>query len=260
MLLFLSLAAFAQVNVAPLVEYGKDPGAGVDLQGRFGFAVGNVELLDFGLDTAVHVSRPFAEEKQPDRPGSWFRDRLVVFGNYSRRTFGFGDERNVVVDAKLAHVRYTRMFAPRFGMEAFAQAGNDVVLKLDLRAVGGAGVRFAAESLIGRLWTGLGYLAEYEDRADGVSPERVFNHRLNYYLSAELEILDEKLDLLSTTYVQPNVEEWRDVQILEEAKLRIRVTSALAFGIEGRIRIDTQPPEGLQRTDLRMTNTVEVHL
>ncbi|MEM6930549.1 MAG: DUF481 domain-containing protein, partial [Myxococcota bacterium] len=77
---------------------------------------------------------------------------------------------------------------------------------------------------------------------------------------AELEILDEKLDMLTTTYVQPNAEDWRDVQFLEEAKLRVRVTESLAFGIEGRIRVDTRPPDGLRATDLRLTNTVEVHL
>ncbi|MEM6929172.1 MAG: hypothetical protein AAF602_19695, partial [Myxococcota bacterium] len=141
-------AAHAQVNVAPLVEYGKQPGLGFDAQGRFGFAVGNVQLFDLGLDAALHASRPFAEDKQPERPGSWFRDRLVVFGSYGRRTIGTGDDRSVIVDTKIGHVRYTRMFAPRIGMEAFAQAGNDVILKLDLRAVGGIGFRFAAESLL----------------------------------------------------------------------------------------------------------------
>ncbi len=260
--------AHAQVNVAPLVEYGKKPGTGFDAQGRFGFALGNVQFLDLGLDAAFHVSRPFAADVPPkDREGddeetpiSWFRDRFVVFGNYGRRTIGSSDERTVVVDSRLTHVRYTRMIVRRFGVEAFAQAGNDVVLALDLRAVGGAGLRFAAEAPRGRLWAGLGYMVEYEDRSEDVDPERVLNHRINAYLTAEIQLLDKKLDLLGTTYVQPNVEDWRDVQFLEEVKVRVRVTEALAFGLEGRLRIDTQPPQGLRETDLRLTNTVEVHL
>lgn len=257
----LATMAQAQVNVAPLVEYAKKPGPGFDLQGRFGFALGNVDLLDLGLDVAFHTSRPFPADRSPDPERAWFRDRFVIFGNYAFKTFGQGDDRSVAVDSKLAHARYTFMVVPRFGFEVFGQAGNDLLLLLDLRALGGGGPRFVLlESKRGRVWAGTGYMAEYEDRADGVEPERVLNHRWNTYVSAELVLLEGKLDLISTTYVQPRFDELEDLQFLEEAKLRIRVTERLGFGFEARLRLDTQPPGDLVPTDLRLTNTVEIHL
>lgn len=252
--------ALGQVNVAPLVEYGAQPGVGFDGQGRFGFAVGNVQLLDLGVDGTLHASRPFADDKQPPTKGSWFRDRFVTYGTFSRRTVGGGADRTVIANSGIAHLRYTRMFWPRFGMEAFGQAGNDAILELDLRVVGGAGLRVAFENPIGRLWAGVGYLAEFEGFSDDIDRDQVLNHRVNTYVSAEIELVDDRLDLLTTTYFQPYYDDWRDVQFLEEGKLRIRVTEALAFGFEGRLRVDTRPPEGLKPVDLRLTNTIELHL
>ncbi len=253
--------AAAQVNVEPLTDFKKDDGWGFDGQARFGLATGNVVLFDLSADAAVRWTREFEEDERPNDEGRWFRDRMIVFGNYGFRTFGSGDDATVVLDSKFVHARYTHMFRPRVGFDVFSQIGNDVVLLLDWRAIAGGGVRLVwSDNDRERLWAGTGYMLEYEDRDAGVEPEIVYNHRWSTYISFELSVIPGRLSILSTTYIQPRLDALGDVQFLEEGKLRIKVNDALAFGIEGRLRIDTQPPAGLEPTDVRVTNTMEIHL
>ena len=265
--LWMAAPALAQVVVDPLTEYAREEGLGVDLQARFGLAAGNAELIDLGAEGAVHWSQPFADEKQPvprdpkKHGHRWYRDRFIMYGSYGLQVVGFGDAANVVLDNKLFHVRYTRMLIPRLGIEAFGQAGDDVVLKLDLRLVGGAGVRVVPlETDRLRIWAGAGYMVEYEDRAEGIDPERIRNDRWTTYASFDLVLVPDHLDLLASSYVLPRWSDLRDVQVLEETKLRVRVAEGVALGLSGRFRLDTQPPAGTRPFDVRVTNTIEVHL
>lgn len=253
--------ASGQVNVEPLASYTNKPGWGLDVRGRFGLATGNVEFLDLSGDAALHWSRPFPAARRPNDHGAWQRDRFVVFGSYGLRLQGVGEGAQRMVDTKFVHVRYTHMAVPWLGLDSFAQLGDDAVLLLASRALVGGGLRLVpVDARRISVAAGTGYMVEREERPADAGGATFVNHRSTSYLTLELALVPDALSVLSTTYVQPRLDDVADVQVLEEATLRVAVTDRLTIGIELQLRHDSRPPADLRPTDLRLTNTLQLRL
>lgn len=240
------LAAHAQVNAENLAAAATADGFGLALSSGTALAVGNVSLLDIHGDAAAQF-----RSSRPDGIGGrpWMRDRLILSVHGAYRTFA----RTRILDERLAHLRGTHMFVPRWGVDAFVQAQNDLSLLLDWRLVAGGGMRFVvAESDRLGVWGGSGYLAEYELR-NVLPPDagKVLNHRWTTYLSWRAVLVPDHLNWSNTAYVQPRIDDFGDVQIVDEGALEVPIIGGVAVSTSARLRYDSRAPTGLKALDLR---------
>ena len=240
------LAAHAQVNAENLAAAATADGFGLALSSGTALAVGNVSLLDVHGDAAAQL-----RSSRPDGLGGrpWMRDRLILSLHGAYRTVA----QTPILDERLAHLRGTHMFVPRWGVDAFVQAQNDRSLLLDWRLVAGGGLRFvvAEDDRLG-LWGGSGTMAELELR--NVSPPdatEVLNYRWTTYLSWRAVLVPDHLNWSNTAYVQPRIDDFGDVQIVDEGALEAPITRALAMSSSARLRYDSRAPADLRALDLR---------
>jgi len=253
-------SARAQVNAETLVEGITKPGWGGGGKSTFAFSRGNVELLEVRGD----LSSYFATSHPDAPPGSdrfWFRDRILAYGSAGLKIVS--GER--AANDGFGHLRYTRMHWLRFGSEVFVQAQYDKFRLLQRRLLFGAGVRvvFANYERF-RGWCGTGALIEFERRNIAVEnqpplgpdPVNMTNPRSSSYVTLLIPIVPEYLSVITTAYVQPRWDKPRDMQILQEAKLQVKVTSHLSLSTDLSVRFDSRAPQTVERTDIRVGNGV----
>jgi hypothetical protein len=253
--------ARAQINAESLAEGVKGPGWGGAAKGSLALFRGNAELLEVSGEAALRfaTAHPGAE----DREKFLFRDRVLIYGSAGMRDVS-GE---TVVNNGYAHLRYTRMQWPRFGGELYAQAQYDEVRLLRRRMVGGGGVRavFADWERFGG-WLGTGYMYERERRdipqedrpPGGPDPISMVNHRLSNYVTLVLEAVEDTLNFVNILYVQPRLDAFSDVQILEQLTMVIRITDRFSFNSDLQVRHDSRAPRSLKKTDLRLSQGVTI--
>jgi hypothetical protein len=254
-------SAQAQVNAETLVEAITKPGWGGGGKSTLSFSRGNVNLLEVRGEVATY----FATSHPDAPPGSdrfWFRDRILAYGSAGLKTL----ESQGVANDGFGHLRYTRMHWLRFGSEVFVQAQYDKFRLLRRRLLAGAGVRVVFINLDWlRGWVGTGALIEFERRniAEenqpplGPDPVNMTNPRSSSYITLIVPLIRERLSLIATAYVQPRWDRWRDVQVLHEAKLQVKVTGHLSINTDLSVRFDSRPPVTVERTDTRIGNSVQ---
>ncbi|MCB9687423.1 MAG: DUF481 domain-containing protein [Alphaproteobacteria bacterium] len=249
-------AAWAQVNAETLAPDAEAPGLGLGWRGSFNLAYGNADLVDVGNDLSTQWTDGFAAP--PDDGRYWFRDRVLLYGHQLDR-WVTGD---VVLAERFVHLRYTRMLVPRFGLDVFGQAGNDVSLLLLARVVGGGGVRVVAiRSDTFELWGGTGAMAEWEHRDVPEAEEPyMLNPRSTTYVTIRWDVVPDRFVVGGTGYLQPRFDDPADVQILEESRADVKLTDALSVGMAFRLRYDSRPPGELEPLDIRWSNTATLKL
>lgn len=248
--------AQAQVNAETLTEAITKSGWGLGAKSSLGYSSGNVSLLSVRGETAVRYAT-LHPDMPPDSEVFWFRDRLLVHGS-AGLTKANGDE---VANDGVGHVRFTHMHWLRVGGEVFGQAQYDDFRLLQRRLVAGTGLRVVVWNVpVFRTWFGTGYMLEVERRNIapenrpplGPDPEDMTNHRWNSYISLSAKVVEDLVELLSTTYVQPRFDDFKDLQLLQEARLQVKVTAYLSLSTELAMRLDSRAPVGVAKRDLRI--------
>jgi len=75
-----------------------------------------------------------------------------------------------------------------------------------------------------------------------IDPSELNNHhRMSTYFSFELKP-QPSVSFLSTTYVQPRIDQWSDYRILNENKFNLSITENLQFSIRFQLTYDSRPP------------------
>lgn len=248
----------AQVNAESLVEAITRPGWGGAGKSTIAFSSGNVDLFEVRGELSNYYAS--AHPDAPEGAGRfWFRDRVLLHGSAGLRNFGGAP----VANDGYAHLRYTRMQWLRAGFELFAQAQYDEFRLLSRRLLTGSGMRVVFTNFERfRSWGGTGYMVEFERRAiapenrrpEGPDPVHMINHRSTTYLTLIVPFVPGHLDFLSTAYLQPRWDDARDVQVLHEARLQVKVTDHLQITTDFMLRYDSRPPRGVERRDLRIGN------
>ena len=118
------------------------------------------------------------------------------------------------------------------------QAQYDEFRLLQRRLVAGAGTRvvFANYERF-RGWVGTGAMIEFEKRniatenqpPTGPDPVDMTNPRWSNYVTLLIGLVPKYLALINTAYVQPRWDKFGDIQILEEARLSLKVTDHLGL-------------------------------
>ena len=176
-------------------------------------------------------------------------------------TFAEKDTANgteVFINRSFTHARYGYMIWPSFGPEVFSQIQYNQSIRLQFRALGGLGLRWAAfESEFADLYLGSGYMFEHEV-LDVAEPNVETNHhRLTNYASLSVKLLDNKIGLLNTAYIQPRVDELSDYRFISDSILSFVVTKNLSLGVVFNLRYDSEPPpEVEEKLDIELKNTI----
>lgn len=161
------------------------------------------------------------------------------------------DVRNT--NRRFLHARHVRQFAPTRAWEAFAQAAEDEFARLSFRRLLGGGLRFvlAEEPKRTGIYFGIGAFFAAERLAPRAGTNDAGDSTFwqgNLYLSYKHRINDS-LNLASTTYYQPRLDNGADMRILEQAALKVRMTDQLSLKLLLNLAYDSRPPEEVKRTD-----------
>lgn len=232
---------------------------------RVALARGNVDRIDLSFGTAIQLltmhpeGAGFGGRAPPTGAPPFFRDRwlLLTDGAFIRA------ESNTLANRGFAHTRYTRMWRPRLGTEAFAQLQYNELTRLRQRAVIGGGARVAVvQRRVVQAWFGSGYMAEYEQNRteeDDLHPASVVNHRWTSYAVVNVTpTRAQTLVIRNTLYGQPRFDRFADIRVLESFAIEARALPTLALGVDFLVLYDSEPPQGVVTTDLRLGSYLRV--
>lgn len=161
------------------------------------------------------------------------------------------------------HLRVNHDLTPRLVGEVFGQAEHDAFTLLQLRLLGGTGVRFrhVRSEAIG-LYQGTSLMYEFEDIDDeeaGSHPGETREMRWSNYINLRIT-LSEQTAFHNTVYIQPALGEFSDVRVLDEASLVVALTKHLAFKTSFNLRYDSDPPGTIDPLDLAVRNGLTLTL
>jgi hypothetical protein len=168
------------------------------------------------------------------------------------------------VAKSFAHARYNYEFAPWAWGEVFAQAQSDQFQRLKIRNLAGLGPRFRVLHLVTPeeldVFYGTAYMFERDviSVAPGATDANVQTwNRWSNYVTVQWQ-LDERVILASTIYVQPALDDWSNVRVLDETLFTFKVTKLLAASIAGTVRYDSAPPTEVKRTDTEVKSSLSL--
>lgn len=257
MLPLLVVLSLGQVNAEALKSQPWKPGLSFGLDASFFVSRGNVTFLDLGGTARAAWQTTDA----PDDEGRVFvRQRVFAVVNGRYTSTGRGPFQNQT----FAHARWTAMWHRRLGSDLFVQVQTNQFLRMQLRAVGGPGVRVeVVRAGPFALWAGSAVMFEVDRLAPLEGSDEVldtFDVRWSSYLTARLAVFDHRLLLQNTTYAQPRFDRFADARFLNETEAMVRAMDALMAGVTVTVLHDTQPPLSVVPTDLRVLFTVRFSL
>ncbi|MBI1225901.1 MAG: DUF481 domain-containing protein [Bacteroidetes bacterium] len=145
-------------------------------------------------------------------------------------------------NAGFAHLRYNRKITDPLSMEFFAQAQFNKLLYIELRALGGAGLRyriFKNDTGKSRVYLGSAYLFEHNSFTNDTADRNW--HRLSNYLSFTFRPW-QGVTLVSTTYFQPQFTNWSNYRLATEARLDTPLGKKLSFFTDFSLQTDKALP------------------
>lgn len=242
LLLLLTGIAHAQVNTEKMRAFEVD-GWATTLGGDLALRSGNSDLYELGLSSRLDA-----------RHGKHYA--FIV------SSLRYGKEAgNVFKNEAFAHLRYNYRLLNWLVAEGFGQIERDGFTLLQVRLLGGAGVRFRHfhGDRFG-LFQGTTMMVEYEDLDAGkvgTHPATVNVVRWSNYVNVQFR-LSEQTTFINTFYVQPQVDDFGDIRLLDEAALAVALTEHLTFRTTFRLRYDSRPPGDIESLDLEVRNGLAV--
>lgn len=145
-------------------------------------------------------------------------------------------------NAGFAHLRYNRKLTDPLSTEVFAQAQFNKLLYIELRTLGGGGLRyrlFKDASGKNRVYFGTAYLFEHNRFTDATADRNW--HRLSNYLSFTFRPW-QGVTLVSTTYFQPQITDWNNYRLATECRLDTPLGKKLSFFTDFTLQTDKALP------------------
>lgn len=234
--------ATAQVNIERQRNLEVE-GLAVSVESDIALLSGNSNVFDLGLGGRI------------DYRGEAFHTFFLSSVRYGESN---GEEYR---NRAFGHLRFNHDLTPRLVGESFGQIEHDVFTLLQLRLLGGAGVRFrhVRNEQIG-IFQGTALMYEFEDIDDekaGSHPGETKEVRWSNYINLRIT-LSEQTSFRNTVYVQPALGDFSDVRVLAEASLVVALTKHLAFKTAFNLRYDSDPPDGIDPLDLAVRNGLAV--
>ena len=93
---------------------------------------------------------------------------------------------------------------------------------------------------------------EYERLTPAAMEEPTNYVRLSNYASLRLKV-SETAEAFGVVYVQPRFNDFEDFRLLHESRLDVKLTEHFKVRVRAATRHDTQPPIGVEATDVMLT-------
>lgn len=152
-------------------------------------------------------------------------------------------------DNTFMHYRFIVNPKLKITTEFFLQAEDNEFKLLNLRTLAGGGYRFRlfekAEHYQARL--GLGVFYSREEINDILNTVDEVN-RLNAYFTFLYKV-KEGLDVLITSYYQPDINDFSDYRLLEQMSFEFNLSKSLLYFVTIDINYDSAPVNGLETKD-----------
>jgi len=190
----------------------------------------------------------------------WHAGRHTDFAVFS---YDYGKSRGRTdTNREFAHLRHRFQFAPAWAVEGFGQAERDEFARLSFRGLVGGGLRrtLLEREGVTAVYLGLGGMFEREvlRRGFGTSDSRgQSTGRANTYLSVQARF-NAQTRFSSTAFYQPDVMDFGDFRLLEEAAIHVRLTDGMELRLNVEVRYDSRPPQTVKRADITYTTGVTV--
>lgn len=234
--------AIGQVNTEEMRAFEVE-GFRSTFSGDIALESGNAELFEVGLGTRFDYRKP---------PHYLFLVGQVRYGEEGGATFK---------NRSFAHLRYNRQLVPWLVAEAFTQLQQDAFKLLRLRTLVGSGVRFRYVDT-GTIGIFQGTTLMYENEI--LDAGRVERHparqsvgRWSNYVNVRVRLSDAT-SLINTIYVQPRLDAFGDVRVLDEAALAVKLTKHLTLSTSFSLHYDSRPPDSVESLDLALRNGIQV--
>jgi len=156
-----------------------------------------------------------------------------------------------------AHLRYDFRLLPWLYAEAFVQLEENKFQRLALRQVDGVGLRFG---IVQRpeifLFFGTAWMVDWEKLSD--DPPTTFSpwvgpnwvaQRWSNYLSIGGK-LGDRVRLANVTYVQPRVNAFSDLRLLNETSASVDIDKRFSAKVLNQIHYNSTPPYGVKPIDV----------
>jgi putative salt-induced outer membrane protein YdiY len=239
----------AQVNTENMLPSSVQEGLNFSFAATAGLARGNSEFAS--LNTATRID-------------------YIVPNDYTAFVVGNLDYREgnnqKIANRGFAHIRYIKQATELISPEVFVQRQFNAFTNLLDRSLGGGGVRFVfidsqntPDSILHiDFMLGIGAMYEKEvlrtpDRYTTEIP-RSTNY-LNFRLKSESGI-----SLNSVVYYQPSLTYAEDWRFLSTAGLSFPILKNLSFIVNFNYSYDNEPPIGIEKYDLELSNGIRINL
>lgn len=237
-----SVAAHAQVNTERMRSFDVD-GFRTTLDGDVALQAGNADLFEVGLGLRfdVRAGRHYA-----------FSISRLRFGEEGGTTFK---------DQAFAHLRYNYLLLPWLVGEAFTQVQRDGFKLLQLRSLAGAGIRLRyVDTETFKLFQGATLMYEHENldaREVTRHPATTSVLRWSNYANVRIR-LSKNTSFINTVYVQPRLDAFNDIRVLDEAALAVALTEHLTITTMFSLDYDSRPPDAVESLDITLRNGLTV--
>lgn len=232
----LPVPADAIVNIEAGRRADGEPGVHLRLDLDLTYQTGNIDLVEFG--PAFRLDRLTSRASQ----------LVLASGDIGWE----GGER--FSNGALFHVRNAGRPLSRFRPEFFGQVNYDLSRQLQVRGLGGGGVRIGIHrSPKGMVWLGLTTMLEHErnDLTPGDSHPKTTNAvRGSFYFSFSGRT--DRTSYEAVVYVQPRFQAFDDGRLLINARLGVAASERIELAAAVSLRHDAGPPLGIEKTDLRV--------
>lgn len=234
------------------------PGWSGALEASWALARGNLERVEVGGKGQLQLQTLFPHAERSRPPFVRARVLAIASGAYAKA------EGVTVASQAFGHVRSTAMWWPRVGTEVYAQVQRDDFLRLQGRFVVGAGPRFVIvhEDAI-ELEAGTSLMPEverYDDEAGLPTSNERRALRTSNLVVLRLASPAKTFVGQVSSYLQPRIDAPTDLRWLSNVGLDVHATDHLSFGLRVSFLHDTRPPAGVERSDVRVTNTIKAEL
>jgi hypothetical protein len=141
------------------------------------------------------------------------------------------------------HLRYNYKLFKRLTVESFIQTQYNPVLKLNFRYLIGVGPRLKLlKKENAKIYIASLYLYEYDDIMNETT--NLHEHRISSYVTFTFSFF-KTVDITSTTFYQPNIENSLDYRIANDTGLEIHVNKHVNFKTTFNMLYDSRQPIGI---------------
>lgn len=188
---------------------------------------------------------------------TWRREQHTLLGILARN---YGKTRDIEdTDDSFAHARWIYGLTPKWSSETYAQWEQNEFTQLNSRSLVGAGARHQLSKHNDELELALGFglFREREELDLTTRTEVNWYWRVNTYATYSHQMNGQTF-LAVTTYIQPQVDDWKNVRVLLNFGLTVNLTNQLDLNLSYQLRHKSHPAQNFAVSpplDRHKTNT-----